>query len=156
MRDTAAAPSDDGPVEDYLDRLLLTMGGSPRQVRHTLAEVEAHLHDAVAEEMAAGKSRLEAEAAAVARIGSVHDITGRGAAFGRPKAALARRAVLAASLIGGVGLVAIGISGAISWALAAVRGGASSLRRSRPEATPALTARDGSQATRRRITASPR
>ncbi len=123
MRDTATAPSDDGPVEEYLDRLLLTLGGSPRQVRHTLAEVEAHLHDAVAEEMAAGKSRPEAEVAAVARIGSVHDITGRSAAFGRPAAALVRRAALAASLIGGVGLVAIGISGAISWALAAMRGG---------------------------------
>jgi hypothetical protein len=123
MRDTPAAPSDDGPVEDYLDRLLLTLGGSPRQVRHTLAEVEAHLQDAVAEEMAAGKARPEAEAAAVARIGAVHGVTGRSAAFGRPTAALVRRAALAASLIGGVGLVAVGISGAVSWALAAMRGG---------------------------------
>jgi hypothetical protein len=41
------------PVEDYLDQLLLTLGGSPRQVRHTLAEVEEHLRDVVAEGTAA-------------------------------------------------------------------------------------------------------
>ena len=111
------------PVEEYLDRLLLTLSGSPRQVRHTLAEVEAHLHDAVAEETAAGKSRPEAEAAAVARIGSVCDVTGRRSAFGRPMAALLRRTALAGSLIGGVGLVAVGVSGAIARALAAMRGG---------------------------------
>lgn len=111
------------PVEEYLDRLLLTLGGSPRQVRHTVAEVEAHLHDAIAEETAAGKSRPEAEAAAVARIGTVCDVTGRRAAFGRPMAALLRRTALAGLLIGGVGLVAVGISGAIARALAAARGG---------------------------------
>ena len=122
MHDAATAPTDE-PVEDYLDRLLLTLGGSPRQVRHTLAEIEAHLHDVVAEEMAAGKSRTAAEAAAVARIGSVCDVTGRRAAFGRPTAALVRRTALAASLVGGVGLVAVGVSGAMSWALAATRGG---------------------------------
>lgn len=35
-RRTADTPAD--PVEDYLDRLLVTLSGSPRQVRHTLAE----------------------------------------------------------------------------------------------------------------------
>jgi hypothetical protein len=40
-RHAADAPAD--AVEDYLDRLLTTLSGSPRQVRHTLAEVEAHL-----------------------------------------------------------------------------------------------------------------
>jgi uncharacterized membrane protein YhaH (DUF805 family) len=123
MHDATTAPIEDGPVEDYLDLLLLTLGGSPRQVRHTLAEVEAHLHDLVAEEMAAGKSRPAAEAAAVARMGPGQAVTGRRAAFGRPTAALVRRGALAASLVGGVGLVAIGVSGAISWALAATRGG---------------------------------
>ena len=51
MNGTADAPSD--PIEDYLDRLLVSLSGSPRQVRHTLAEVEAHLRDAVAEGIAA-------------------------------------------------------------------------------------------------------
>ena len=52
IRHTADAPGD--AVEDYLDRLLVALNGSPRQVRHNLAEVEAHLHDAVAEGMGAG------------------------------------------------------------------------------------------------------
>ncbi|HUZ25399.1 MAG TPA: permease prefix domain 1-containing protein [Streptosporangiaceae bacterium] len=111
------------PVEDYLDRLLLTLGGSPRQVRHTLAEVEAHLHDAVAAGIAAGLPEHEAQAAAVARIGPVHAVTGRIAAFSRPSAALIRRTALAGSLVGGVALVAVGVSGAISWLLAIAGGG---------------------------------
>ncbi len=123
MHDAPAAPAEGSPVEDYLDRLLLTLGGSPRRVRHTLVEVEAHLHEVVAEEMAAGKSRREAEAAAVARMGPEHVVTGRRAAFSRPTAPLARRTALAASLVGGVGLIAVGVSGAISWGLAAMRGG---------------------------------
>src|SRR5674536_281273 len=36
----------DDPIERYLDQLLVTLPGSPRQVRHTLAEVETHLLDA--------------------------------------------------------------------------------------------------------------
>jgi hypothetical protein len=111
------------PVEEYLDKLLLTLSGSPRQVRRTLAEVEAHLHDAVAEEVAGGKAQPDAEAAAVARIGGVHVVTGHTGQFSRPAAALLRRAGLAGSLIGGVALVAFGISGAIAWAMAAWRGG---------------------------------
>jgi hypothetical protein len=111
------------PVEEYLDKLLLTVSGSAREVRHMLAEVEAHLHDAVSEEMAAGKSRPDAEAAAVARMGAVHEVAGRPIAFSRPTAALLRRTALAGSLIGGVALIAVGLSGAVAWALAGVRGG---------------------------------
>jgi hypothetical protein len=122
----APAPADDGgdePVEEYLDRLLLSLSGPPRYLRRTLAEVEAHLHDAVAAELAAGLPQAEAERAAVARMGAVHAVTGRGAQFSRPMSALLRRAALAGSLVGGVALVAYGVSGAISWALAGVRGG---------------------------------
>jgi hypothetical protein len=110
------------PVEDYLDRLLVTLNGSPRQVRQTLAEVEAHLRDAVAEGIAAGLPEADAEAAAVQRIGPVHAVTGVAAVFTRPAAALARRVVLTAALVGGIGLVAVGISGLIAWLLVAVRG----------------------------------
>ena len=67
-RHAADAPAD--AVEDYLDRLLVTLSGSPRQVRYTLAEVEAHLHDAVAEGMAAGLTEPEAQAQAVRVSGS--------------------------------------------------------------------------------------
>ena len=111
------------PIEDYLDRLLLTLPGSPRQVRHTLAEVQEHLHDATAEGMAAGLAQHDAEIAAVRRIGPSYAITGRSPGFPRPNAALLRRTALAGSLVGGVALVAYGISAAISWVLAVVRGG---------------------------------
>ena len=122
MTDEAPAPDAGEPVEDYLDRLLLSLSGSPRYVRHTLAEVEAHLHDAVADELAGGRSQADAELAAVARIGAVQAVTGRKAAFSRPSAAVMRRTALASSLIGGVALVAYAVAAAISWALAAIRG----------------------------------
>jgi hypothetical protein len=112
------------PVEDYLDGLLLALPGTAREVRHTLSEVEAHLHDAVAEGVAAaGLTQPEAEAAAVARVGPIHAIAGRTPQFSRPAAALLRRTALGGFLVGGVALVAYGISGGISWAMAAIRGG---------------------------------
>jgi hypothetical protein len=123
MSDARDLPAGPEPVEDYLDKLLLTLSGPPRLVRRTLAEVEAHLHDVVAEEMATGKSLVEAEQAAVARMGGPSQITGHPLQFGRPAAALMRRTALAGSLIGGIALVAVGISGAIGWGLAVLRGG---------------------------------
>jgi len=123
MSDARDLPAGPEPVEDYLDKLLLTLSGPPRQVRRTLAEVEAHLHDVVAEEIAGGKSLVEAEQAAVARMGASSQITGHPLQFGQPAAALLRRTALAGSLIGGIALVAVGISGAIGWGLAALRGG---------------------------------
>lgn len=123
MSDMRDVPAGAEPIEEYLDRLLLTLSGPPRQVRRTLAEVEAHLHDAAAEEVAAGKSPAEAEQTAVARMGALSQITGHPLQFGRPAAALLRRTALAGSLIGGIALVAVGISGAVGWGLAALRGG---------------------------------
>jgi hypothetical protein len=123
MTDQAADSDGGGPIEDYLDQLLLSLSGPPRYVRHTLAEVEAHLHDAVADELAAGRTQAEAAHAAVERIGAVHAVTGRAPTFSRPAAALVRRTAMAGSLIGGVALMAYAVSAAISWALAAIRGG---------------------------------
>src|SRR5258708_29913408 len=111
------------PLEAYLDGLLLTLPGSPREVRHTLTEVEAHLHDAVAEGIAAGLTQYEAETAAVARVGPMHAITGRTTRFSRPAAALLRRTALAGSLVGGVARVSYGISAAISWGPGGAQGG---------------------------------
>jgi hypothetical protein len=123
MTDAQAEHARSEPIEDYLDQVLLTLSGPPRYVRQTIAEVEAHLHDTVAAERALGKSQADAERAAVARMGPVRAVTGRSADFARPSAAAVRRATLAGSLVGGVALVAYGISAAISWVLAAVRGG---------------------------------
>jgi hypothetical protein len=123
MTDQAPAPDAGEAVEGYLDRLLMSLSGPPRYVRHTLAEVEAHLHDAVADELAAGRTQVDAERAAVARIGAVHGVTGRTELFSRPSAAVVRRTAMAGSLISGVALIAYGLSAGISWALAAIRGG---------------------------------
>jgi hypothetical protein len=119
-RGTADTPAD--PVEDYLDQLLVTLSGSPRQVRHTLGEVEAHLHDAVAEGVAAGLAEPEAQAQAVARMGPVHGVTGRTAALARPSLALARRLALTAALVGGAGFLAIGAAGLVARLLLTVKG----------------------------------
>jgi MYXO-CTERM domain-containing protein len=115
----------DGPgdlVESYLDRLLVSLSGSPRQVRHTLAEVEAHLRDAVDEGIAAGLPEQVAQAQALERIGPVHAVTGRAAVLTRPSSALLRRLALTAALVGGAGFVAIGAAGVVGRLLQAVRG----------------------------------
>ena len=119
-RGTADAPGD--LIEDYLDRLLVSLSGSPRQVRHTMAEVEAHLRDAVAEGVAAGLPEETAQAQALERIGPVHTVTGRPAVFTRPSAALLRRITLTCALVGGAGFVAIGAAGLIGRLLQALKG----------------------------------
>jgi len=109
-------------IEDYLDRLLVSLTGSPRQVRHTLAEVEAHLHDAVAEGIAAGLPEETAQVQALERIGPVHAVTGRPALLTRPSGALLRRLTLTAALVGGAGFVAIGGAGLVGRLLQALKG----------------------------------
>jgi len=121
-RHAADAPGD--AVEDYLDRLLVTLSGSPRQVRHTLAEVEAHLRDAVDEGMAAGLAEPEAQAQAVRRMGPVTGVTGPRSGLARPSLALARALTLTAALIGGAGLLAVGGAALIARALVAAKGDA--------------------------------
>lgn len=67
---------EDSPVEVYLDELLLVLPGTPRQIRHQLAETEAHLRDATAEGVARGLTEIQAEADAVARFGPCQLIAG--------------------------------------------------------------------------------
>ncbi len=109
-------------IEEYLDRLLVSLSGSPRQVRHTLAEVEAHLHDAVAEGIAAGLPEEAAQTQALERIGPVHVVAGRPAVLTRPSAPLLRRLVLTAGLVGAGGFIAIGVAGIVGRFLNAARG----------------------------------
>jgi len=119
-REAAGVPGD--LIEDYLDRLLVSLSGSPRQVRHTLAEVEAHLRDAEAEGIAAGLPPETAQVQALERIGPVHAVTGRPALLTRPSAALLRRLTLTAALVGGAGFVAIGGAGLVGRLLQALKG----------------------------------
>jgi hypothetical protein len=118
----AVTGAHDDPIEQFLDRLLVSLNGSPRQVRHTLAEAEAHLRDAAAEGMAAGLSEQDAQAWAVDRMGPVHVVTGRAAALSQPSEALLRRLLLTAFLVGGAGFLAIGGAGLIGRLLQALKG----------------------------------
>ena len=112
----------DDLIEEYLDHLMVSLSGSPRQVRHTMAEVEAHLRDAVAEGLAAGLPESEAQARAVLRMGPVNGVTGMPAVLSRPSEALVRRLTLTVALVGGAGLTAIGVAGLIGRWFLAVRG----------------------------------
>lgn len=56
-------------IESYLDELLLTLRGRPRDARRLLSEVEDHLRDSVAAGVAAGQSRLQATEEALRRFG---------------------------------------------------------------------------------------
>jgi hypothetical protein len=61
----------DDPIEAYLDRLLVALTGSPREIRRTLAEAESHLYESAAELEASGLSGEDARAEAVRRMGPV-------------------------------------------------------------------------------------
>jgi hypothetical protein len=120
------SPAAGGPtgdiIEDYLDQLLVSLTGSPRQIRHTLAEVEAHLREAVAEGVAAGLPEQTAQTQALERIGPVPAAGRPPVILAWPPAALARRLVLTAGLIGSAGLIAIGGASLIGRLLVAARG----------------------------------
>ena len=56
---------------------LLRAGVAPRHVRRYLTELHEHWSDLVAEEQRSGRSRTEAEAVALARLGRVEIWPGR-------------------------------------------------------------------------------
>lgn len=105
----------DDPIEDYLDHLLLRLRGSPRQVRRMLTEAEHHLRDAAAEEIAAGATPEEAAERAVARFGTARVVAARSNNVSVvPLPEIARQLMLVGMLLGGIGLLAVGVSGAVS------------------------------------------
>lgn len=111
---------DETPVDDYLDELLRRSQADPRSVRRILDEASEHLLTVAAELEQGGMSRVAAEREAVRRFGPVGTVT-RGTrlpAFG----VLVAETLRAALLLGGVGLVAVGISGGIAAVLNAVLG----------------------------------
>lgn len=108
MNSAAAAEPAGDIIEEYLDRLLGSLTGSPRQIRHTLAEVEAHLREAVAEGTAAGLPERTAQVQALQRIGPAPPAGRSPVIAAWPPAALTRRLVLTAVLIGSAGLIAVG------------------------------------------------
>jgi hypothetical protein len=103
-------------IEGYLDQLLGHLRGSASDVRRILAEAEEHLRDATAELVAAGASEEEAQRRAIERFGNPRTVARRFSArlAPVPPAAVAAELVRSAVLLGGVGLVAIGVSGLVA------------------------------------------
>jgi hypothetical protein len=104
------------PVEAYLDQLLSYLRGSAHDVRRVLSEIEAHLRDATAEEVASGATVEEAERRAIERLGHPRTVARRFSAglVPVPPAAVTAELARVAVLVGAVGLVAIGASGALA------------------------------------------
>ena len=61
------------PLNELRERLLRA-GVAPRHVRRYLTELADHLADLRAEEERAGRSRVDAESAALARLGRMDDL----------------------------------------------------------------------------------
>jgi len=122
MSPTRTQDDSDDPVEAYLDRLLVTLPGSPRQIRHTLAEVEAHLLAATDTGRREGLDEAAARAAAVHRLGPVTGVADRPRLGSGLTPALRRRVVLALLLVGGIGGVAVGLGGVLGRIVQAVWG----------------------------------
>ena len=114
-------------IEGYLDRLLAHLRGSSHEVRRILSETEEHLRDAASELMAGGASQQEAQRQAIARFGDPRTVA-RGFSTRLapvPPVAVAAELAGVAVLLGAVGLVAIGVSGALAELLGRVFGAAS-------------------------------
>jgi hypothetical protein len=106
---------DESPVEDYLDELLRALRGDPRQVRHQLAEAEAHLWDATDEGIASGLDRASAERQAVERFGSAAALADDEARRQSVSwSVLTRQGVMSVLLLGSIGAIAVGVSGIIA------------------------------------------
>ena len=100
----------DDPIEDYLDELLVALRLSPRHTRELLAEAEDHLRQSSESLVTQGLEPVVAAKTAVRRFGSAREVA---AAASHPPRVLATLA-WAALALGGVGLVGIGVSGALA------------------------------------------
>lgn len=108
------------PIEDYLDEVLRRTRADARTTRRLVDEAGDHLLSLAADLEAAGMSRLDAEREAVRRLGPV-SVLARGAWL-RSFRALVVETIRAAILLGGCGLVAVGLSGAVVAAMNAIAG----------------------------------
>jgi hypothetical protein len=98
--------------------------GSARQVRRTLAEVEAHLADSVAALQAGGLPEAAARAEAVRRMGAPDGAVDRpwpAGPFRLPRP-VRRRLLLAALQLGGLAGLFLGLAGALAAGIQAIWG----------------------------------
>jgi hypothetical protein len=108
----SARDASESPVEQLLDRLLIMLPGTPREVRTALAEADAHLAEDVDRAVARGLSRHDAELDAVRRFGPPELVAADERRWRRaPATQIMREGVLTAWYLGAVGGLAIGASG---------------------------------------------
>jgi len=119
-------PASDSPIEAFLDELVVGMSTRrPRRLRHLVQETEAHLRDDADRAAAAGLSQYQAESEAVTRFGSAADLVQQEDRLRvTPRAVLARQFVSTGLLLGGIGAVAIGVSGVIAAVIGRIAGAA--------------------------------
>lgn len=114
MTDSAPDRDREGAVDRLLDDLFDRLAGTGAAGRRALTEAEDHLAAAVAEAVDHGQSRQDAEAQAVARFGPVAPVAAELRQVHRPMLAWLRPAAVAAWFATGVGLLAVGLSGALA------------------------------------------
>ncbi len=108
----------DGPIDTYLDTLLEASRCLPPRIRRSLlSETEAHLLDSAEDAEARGLTRQQAEARAVSNFGAAGDIVAahRRTSFSAPL--IARQVAVTGLFLGGIGAVAVGISGLVAEAI---------------------------------------
>lgn len=99
------------PIEDFLDDLMRRSHAGPRTTRRLLDEAGDHLFAAAAEFEQRGMDRVAAEREAVQRFGMPGEVLA--GASRHAFVAMALEVARAAVLLGGVGLVAVGLSGGL-------------------------------------------
>jgi hypothetical protein len=108
-----AARPGSGPVEEYLDQLFDRLAGSGAAGRRVLDEVADHLRASVTAGVESGLSELDAEWTAVARFGPAGQVA-RGLRPAAPLGFALRRLAASATVLGSIGLVAVGLSGLVA------------------------------------------
>lgn len=112
--------SSDTPIEDYLDELLRRTHADPRTTRQLLDEANDHLFTTASELQGNGVTRIDAETEAVRRLGPVTGLA-RGS-WRRSFGAMILETLRAATLLGGWGLVAVGLSGVLAALMTTIAG----------------------------------
>ena len=107
-------------IEQYLDELYAQLRTDPRSARRLLDEAADHLQSTADELEAAGMDRVAAELEAVRRFGAARPLAV--AQTRRTVGRLALETGAAMTLLGGIGLVAIGLSGLLAAAMGALFG----------------------------------
>lgn len=118
-----------GPIDAYLDQLLAALRCEPGRIRRILAETEDHLREAAHRRIEAGTDQSSAEREAVAAFGAPAVVAARFGTRGMP----GMRGVLGGvafelALLTTVALLAIGLSGALLFAIGELKGTRAAVR----------------------------